>query len=81
MQVQEIKKLLEANLSGCEAHVESEDGHHYNARVMATEFIGKTRVQQQRLVYSILGAAITNGSIHALSLKTFTPEEWQAQHG
>lgn len=81
MQVQEIKKLLELQLPGCTAHVESPDGHHYSATVITAEFAGKTRIQQQRLVYSVLGEAITNGSIHALSLKTFTPEEWQKQHG
>jgi len=81
MQVEEIKKLLESHLAGCSATIESKDGRHFNATVVSEEFTGKSRVQQQRLVYSVLGEAITNGGIHALSLKTFTPQEWTAQRG
>jgi acid stress-induced BolA-like protein IbaG/YrbA len=39
-------------------------------------FRGKTLLQQQRMVYATLGDRIVNGEIHALSLKTYTPEDW-----
>jgi acid stress-induced BolA-like protein IbaG/YrbA len=43
--------------------------------VVSVEFSGKNRIQRQQLVYKTLGDRMT-GEIHALSMKTFTPEEW-----
>lgn len=51
------------------------DGQHFEAVVVSGEFAGKSRIQRQQLVYQTLGSRMT-GEIHALSMKTFTPEEW-----
>jgi len=51
------------------------DGQHFEAVVVSVEFAGKSRIQRQQLVYKTLGDRMT-GEIHALSMKTFTPEEW-----
>jgi acid stress-induced BolA-like protein IbaG/YrbA len=51
------------------------DGQHFEAVVVSVEFSGKSRIQRQQLVYKTLGDRMT-GEIHALSMKTFTPEEW-----
>jgi acid stress-induced BolA-like protein IbaG/YrbA len=51
------------------------DGQHFEAVVVSVEFAGKSRIQRQQLVYKTLGVRMT-GEIHALSMKTFTPEEW-----
>lgn len=51
------------------------DGQHFEAIVVSNEFTGKNRIQRQQLVYRTLGDRMT-GEIHALSMKTFTPEEW-----
>jgi acid stress-induced BolA-like protein IbaG/YrbA len=51
------------------------DGQHFDAVVVSTAFAGKTRVQRHQLVYKTLGERM-NEEIHALSIKTFTPEEW-----
>jgi stress-induced morphogen len=48
---------------------------HYQARIVSGAFAGKTAIEQHQLVYQALGAAM-NGPIHALSLKTYTPESW-----
>jgi BolA protein len=52
-------------------------GGHFRATVVSNLFEGKAAVARQRLVYSALAAEMTS-DIHALSLKTLTPEEFQA---
>jgi BolA protein len=49
---------------------------HYDAIVVAASFSGKTMMQQHRMVYSALADQMQT-TIHALSLKTYTPEQWQ----
>jgi len=51
------------------------DGQHFEAVVVSAEFAGLNRIQRQQRVYKTLGERMT-GEIHALSMKTYTPEEW-----
>lgn len=51
---------------------------HYDAIVVAASFAGKTTMQQHRMVYSALSEQMQT-TIHALSLKTYTPEQWSQQ--
>jgi acid stress-induced BolA-like protein IbaG/YrbA len=75
MQPEIIKNLIEAGLKDCTVMVDG-DGRHFNAIVISPDFSGKNRIQKQQLVYAALGNSIADGSLHALSMKTFTPEEW-----
>ncbi len=52
------------------------DGQHFEAVIVSDEFAGLSRIQRQLRVNKSLGDRIT-GDIHALSMKTFTPQEWQ----
>lgn len=52
------------------------DGQHFEATVVSDEFAGKSRIGRQQLVYKTLGDRM-KGEIHALSMKTYTPEEWE----
>ena len=52
-------------------------GGHFCATVVSSLFEGKTLVARQRLVYSALAAEM-GADIHALSLKTLTPDQWKA---
>ncbi len=54
------------------------DGRHFEAVVVSDEFSGKNRVQRHQLVYKALGDRMRE-EIHALSMKTYTPQEWQNQ--
>ena len=56
----------------------SGDGQHFEAVVVSAEFAGKSRVQCHQRVYQTLGDRM-RAEIHALSMKTFTPAEWQEQ--
>ena len=77
MQPDEIKQLIEAGIADCEAVVQG-DGSHFDAVVVSPDFAGKTLLQEQRMVYATLGDRITTGEIHALTIKAYTPEEWES---
>lgn len=53
---------------------------HYRARIVSPAFAGKSMVEQHQLVYAVVGEAMA-GPIHALSLKTYTPEAWKKLQG
>ena len=73
----QIKGWIQDGLS-CE-HVEVKgDGHHFEAVIVSPEFRGKSRVQQHQLVYAALGSRM-RAEIHALSMQTYTPEDWGAR--
>lgn len=52
-------------------------GDHYQAVVVSSQFAGKSLIQQHQLVYGTVREAMDSGAIHALALKTYTPETWQ----
>ena len=57
-------------------HAGAKDGGgHYRATIVSEQFTGLNRVKAQQLVYGVLGDWM-GGAIHALSMKTFTPEAW-----
>lgn len=78
MEPNEIKTLIETGLPGSEAMV-SGDGSHFEAIVVSSAFEGLSMVKEQQLVYGTLGDRITSGAIHALSIKAYTPQEWETQ--
>jgi acid stress-induced BolA-like protein IbaG/YrbA len=76
MRPEEIKKHIEQHIPDTTAIVSGADGVHFEAIVISPAFTGKTRVQKQQLVYAALNQYITDGTLHAISIKTHTPEEW-----
>lgn len=66
-----------------DANVQVEDltggGDHYQAVVVSEAFMGKTIVQQHQMVYKAVNSVMANESLHALALKTFTPDKWAAR--
>jgi len=75
MKPEKIKSLIEAGLSESEAHVEG-DGAHFTAIVICPTFEGKSRIQKQQMVYDTVKPQLLDGSLHALSVKAYTPAEW-----
>ncbi len=70
-----IKDHIEKAMPCERVHVEGDDGFHFNAIIVSAEFRGKNMVQQHQLVYRALGDRMKQ-EIHALSMKTLTPEQW-----
>lgn len=69
-----IKQSIAAGLD-CRHLEVSGDGHHWEAVIVSEAFRGKNKVQQHQLVYQALGDRMRE-EIHALSMKTLTPEQW-----
>lgn len=69
-----IRQLIEQGLPGAQALVQGDDGVHFDALVVCEAFNGKLPLARHRMVYATLGE-LMGGEIHALSLKTLTPEE------
>ena len=70
-----IKQYIEDGLQ-CD-HVDvTGDGRHFEAVIVSPLFRGKPKVRQHQLVYAALGDRMRE-DIHALSMRTLTPEEWQ----
>ena len=71
----ELKNYIMNGLP-CE-HVEvlGDDGQHFEAVIVSPQFTGKNKVQQHQLVYLALGDRM-RAEIHALAMRTFTPDAW-----
>ncbi len=71
-----VKAYIQQGLE-CEYINVDGDGRHFEAVIVSPAFEGKGMLQQHRLVYSAIGDKMED--IHALSMKTFTPEQWSKQ--
>ncbi|TBR10278.1 MAG: BolA/IbaG family iron-sulfur metabolism protein [Lysobacter sp.] len=69
-----IRDLIEQGLPGARAEVAGDDGVHFEATVICEAFRGKLPVARHRMVYATLGERM-GGEIHALALRTLTPDE------
>ena len=78
MEAAEIERLIKASFPDAKVTITdlAGDGNHYAAEVIAEEFKGMNRVQQQRAVYASLKGKMdgANGELHALALTTKAPE-------
>ena len=80
MESEQVKRIIAEGLP-CEGlHVEG-DGEHFEAILVSSEFVGKSRVQRQQMVNAILRPYFDSGELHALSMKTITPDERSALCG
>jgi len=73
-----VNAMIATGMPGAKVSVDGPDGVHFEALVIASEFAGLRPLQRHRRVYETLGDKL-GGEIHALALKTFTPEEWAAR--
>jgi acid stress-induced BolA-like protein IbaG/YrbA len=80
MDSQTIKDLIERGLPDAAVQVFSEDNTHFQAVVIAEAFSGKRPLARHQQVYATLGPLV-GADIHALSIRAYTPGEWQAKQG
>ncbi|WP_088891998.1 BolA family protein [Leptolyngbya ohadii] len=77
----QVKEMIQGGLP--DAQVEVNDltggGDHYQVVVVSSLFEGKSLVQRHQMVYRSLNQAMSSEAIHALTMKTFTPQDWSAQ--
>jgi len=77
---QQVEEMIKVAMPDAQVQVQdlTGGGDHYQVVVVSSQFEGKGRVQQHQLVYSSLNQAMSSEAIHALALKTYTPQAWQA---
>lgn len=66
-----IKQLPDAEIK-----IFTNDNKYFNAIIISNVFIGKELIERQQIIYDILGCYLINKSIHALSFKTYSKDEW-----
>lgn len=74
MDAAQIRAMIETGLPDAAVTVQGDDGVHFEALVVSPSFAGKLPLARHRMVYATLGD-LMGGAIHALSLKTLTPDE------
>lgn len=74
---EDIRGYIAAGLE-CDHLEVSGDGAHFEAIIVSPEFEGKRLIARHQLVYKALGDRMRE-EIHALSMKTLTPQEYKAQ--
>jgi len=76
MQSEEVAKILSEALKECEITVTGE-GNHFQLTVVGEMFEGLSSVKRQQSIYACLNSYIADGTIHAITMKIYTPAEWQ----
>ena len=79
METSEIKQLIENGIENSHAIVTG-DGGKYEAIVISPAFEGLTMLKEHQLVYKTVNAQIASGELHALTIKAFTPSEWEEKN-
>lgn len=72
----QLKQYIESGLP-CERLDVEGDGQHFFATIVSAAFDGLRPIQRHQKVYAVLGDRMRS-EIHALSMKTLTPQEWNA---
>ena len=72
----QVKHIIEQQLNGTEV-IPSGEGCSFQVTVISDLFAGLTPVKKQQLVYGCLTDQIADGTIHALGIKAYTPDQWQ----
>lgn len=73
---QDIQQALENGIKANKIEV-SGDGYNYQTTVVSEEFEGLSKVKRHQKVYGVVKAFITSGALHALTIHTYTPDEYQ----
>ncbi|AWW43847.1 BolA family protein [Polynucleobacter paneuropaeus] len=76
---EQIESYIKQGIACSHIQVEG-DGQHFFATIVSPDFAGKRLVQRHQLVYAAMGDRM-KAEVHALSIKAFTPEEFEQSHG
>lgn len=79
MEKHEVQKRIEGGLPGTRAQVSEFSGgnDHYAVTVVSEAFEGQTLLKRHRMVMDLFQAEIASGEVHALTLKTLTPQQYE----
>lgn len=80
MTADEVKQIIESQIAGSEV-IPAGEGCDFQITVISDAFEGLMPVKKQQMVYKCLNEYIANGTIHAVTIKAYTPEQWQKLQG
>lgn len=75
---EEVTQVLKETLSLHDVKVKSE-GSHYQIIAIDDQFDGMSRVKKQQMIYTPLSDKIADGTMHAITIKTFSVAQWQRE--
>ncbi|WP_008317191.1 BolA family protein [Leptolyngbya sp. PCC 6406] len=77
---EQVVSMIQNGLSEAQVHVNdlTGGGDHFEVTVISADFEGRSLVQQHQMVYRAVQEAMSSEAIHALALKTYTPQTWAA---
>jgi stress-induced morphogen len=76
----QVESMIKSEIPDAQVQIQdlTGGGDHYQIVVVSTTFEGKGLVQQHQMVYKAVQQAMSTEAIHALSVKTYTPQAWTA---
>lgn len=77
MQATDVEEIIKQQIENIDVRVQI-DGSHYQIIAIGEVFSGLSPVKKQQLIYGCLNTYIMDGTIHAVIIKAYTPEEWSA---
>lgn len=77
----DVKKRITDGLNGCEAKVHEFSGgtDHYSVTIVYSGFQGVPLLKRHRMVLDLFQSEISSGEVHALSIKAYTPAQWETE--
>mgnify|MGYP000072152761 CR=1 FL=1 len=74
----QVEAMIKVEIPDAQVQVLTSDGEHYEVIVVSPVFEGKRLVQQHQLVYNAIQTEMLSGAIHAMAVKTYTPQAWES---
>lgn len=74
----QVEAMIKIEIPDAQVQVLTNDGEHYEVVVVSPIFEGKRLVQQHQLVYNAIQTEMLTGAIHAMAVKTYTPQAWES---
>lgn len=72
----ELEQLLEKDFTGAQIQVEGQ-GANFNLTIVSDQFSGLMSIKRQQSVYKCLNQLIADGTIHAVTMRLYTLDEWE----
>ena len=78
METERLRQILAEGMDHEHLALEG-DGRHFDLTIVSTAFRGLGKIQQHQMIYKVLGDLMKE-DVHALIIKTYTPETWAEQN-
>lgn len=80
MQASEVENMIQSAIEGVTVEALGE-GCNFQLNIVSDELAAQGPVKRQQAIYAVLNPLIADGSIHAVTMKFYSQEQWQAERG